>query len=204
MTRHLSPLDCLQNFESNVCIWLNGAVEAERPIWSRIWNCSQKRFCTDGGANRVVNRTPGLKRPDVVVGDMDSILEDVAKALRPTTRMIHAPDQDKTDLTKCLEFASRIVLLGGTAGRFDHVLAAINSLYYSTNQLNLEVYCLDSENLTFVLDEGEYVVNINRRLVTGTCGVVPFCQKPTVVTMSGFRWNLDNAITAFGGVDQHV
>ncbi|KAJ1350348.1 cAMP-dependent protein kinase subunit [Parelaphostrongylus tenuis] len=63
-----------------------------------------------------------------------------------------------------------------------------------------EVYCLDGENLTFVLDEGEHNIDIQRHLVTGTCGVVPFCQKETVVTMSGFRWNLEDAKMAFGGV----
>nr|CDJ84735.1 Thiamin pyrophosphokinase domain containing protein [Haemonchus contortus] len=207
--RQLSPFDCLQKLDDNVCVWLNGSPDAERPIWTRLWNSSKKRYCTDGGANRVVKRTPKLASPDVVLGDMDSIQSEVAEALRPTTRLIDAPDQDKTDLTKCLEFiaedfknhaAPRIVLLGGTSGRFDHVLAAINSLYNSTNQLQLEVYCLDGENLTFVLDEGEHSVKIDRQSVTGTCGVVPFCQKPTVVTMKGFRWDLENATMAFGGV----
>ncbi|KHJ98087.1 hypothetical protein OESDEN_01930 [Oesophagostomum dentatum] len=86
--------------------------------------------------------------------------------------------------------ASRVLLLGGTSGRFDHTLATINSLYYSSKFLTKDVYCLDGENLTCVLDEGEHVVRINPELVTGTCGIVPFCQKPTIVTMSGFRWNL--------------
>ncbi|RCN47740.1 thiamine diphosphokinase [Ancylostoma caninum] len=157
---------------NNVCIWLNGAVEAERPSWTRIWNVAKKRYCTDGGANRIVGREPELAPPDVVIGDMDSILSVVAEGLKPRCLLVHAPDQDKTDLTKCLEYiaedfkkglqlgfsfhtskASRVLLLGGTSGRFDHSLAAINSLYYSTKIMDKDVYCLDGENLTCVLDE---------------------------------------------------
>ncbi|KAK6742970.1 hypothetical protein RB195_010315 [Necator americanus] len=63
-----------------------------------------------------------------------------------------------------------------------------------------DVYCLDGENLTFVLDEGEYVVAVDRQFVTGTCGVVPFSQKQTIVTMEGFRWNLKGAKMSFGGL----
>uniref|UniRef100_A0A0N4XIA1 Thiamin pyrophosphokinase 1 (inferred by orthology to a C. elegans protein) n=1 Tax=Nippostrongylus brasiliensis TaxID=27835 RepID=A0A0N4XIA1_NIPBR len=125
-----------------------------RPIWIRLWNRAEKRYCTDGGANRVVNQE--LAPPEVVVGDMDSIMSTVADGLRSTTLLVHAPDQDKTDLTKCLEFASRVLLLGGTSGRLDHALAAINSLYNATALLNQKVYCLDGENFTFVLDEASY------------------------------------------------
>ncbi|VDM57571.1 unnamed protein product [Angiostrongylus costaricensis] len=158
---------------NNVCVWLNGAAESERPIWTTLWNISRRRYCTDGGANRVVDRI-NLQTPDVVIGDMDSILPAVEDSLKLTTLLIHAPDQDKTDLTKCLE-GSRVVLLGGTSGRFDHALAAINSMYHAT---------------TLMDEEGEHCIEIERHLVTGTCGVIPFCQKTTAVTMSGFRWNL--------------
>ncbi|CAJ0597799.1 unnamed protein product [Cylicocyclus nassatus] len=66
--------------------------------------------------------------------------------------------------------------------------------------MDKNVYCLDGENLTFVLREGESEIRIKRELVTGLCGVVPFCQKPTTVTMSGFRWNLNETPLAFGGI----
>uniref|UniRef100_A0A183G578 Thiamine diphosphokinase n=1 Tax=Heligmosomoides polygyrus TaxID=6339 RepID=A0A183G578_HELPZ len=138
-----------------------------------LWNHSLKRYCTDGGANRVAHRNSELAAPDVVIGDMDSIRPDVAEGLKRTVQL-----------------ASRILLLGGTSGRFDHALAAINSLFYATSQLNQEVYCLDGENLTFVLNEGKKCIKIDRQCVTGTCGVVPFCQRETIVTMTGFRWNL--------------
>ncbi|KJH46967.1 thiamine diphosphokinase [Dictyocaulus viviparus] len=184
---------------TNICVWLNGARESERPIWSKLWNNAEKRYCTDGGANQVVNRDQKLRPPDVVVGDMDSILPMVKDGLKLTTLLIHTPDQNKTDLTKCLEGA-RVVLLGGTSGRFDHVLAAINSMLYSTTLMTQEVFCLEGENLTFVLNEGEHYIKVDQKLITGTCGVIPFCQKTTVVTMTGFRWNLEGIEMAFGGL----
>ncbi|KAK6742968.1 hypothetical protein RB195_010314 [Necator americanus] len=108
MERHLSPLDCILRpgwcLENNVCVWLNGAPEAERPIWVKLWNTAQRRYCTDGGANRIMARNQELSFPDVVVGDMDSILTTVTENLRHRSLLIHTPDQDKTDLTKCLEY----------------------------------------------------------------------------------------------------
>lgn len=190
-------------------MWLNDAVGSERPVWTSLWNISKRRFCTDGGANRIVGR-PKLQPPDLVVGDMDSILPAVAESLKLKAVLINVPDQDKTDLTKCLEVVaehfknglegSRVVLLGGTSGRFDHALAAINSMYYSITIMNQEVYCLEGENLTFVIDEGEHYIEIDEQLVTGICGVIPFCQKVTTVTMNGFRWNLEDANMAFGSL----
>ncbi|KAJ1350349.1 hypothetical protein KIN20_006123 [Parelaphostrongylus tenuis] len=106
MKRLRCPLDCLLKPANNVCVWLNGALESERPVWTTLWNACKKRYCTDGGANRVVGRK-NLKSPDVVIGDMDSILPAVEDSLKLTTLVIHAPDQDKTDLTKCLEVVAQ-------------------------------------------------------------------------------------------------
>ncbi|KIH64923.1 hypothetical protein ANCDUO_04760 [Ancylostoma duodenale] len=84
---------------------------------------------------------------------MDSILNVVADGLRRRCLLVHAPDQDKTDLTKCLEYIAEDFKKDLQLGRFDHSLAAINSLYYSTKIMDKDVYCLDGENLTCVLDE---------------------------------------------------
>ncbi|CAJ0597798.1 unnamed protein product [Cylicocyclus nassatus] len=100
MVRKFSPLNCLLEAAKNACVWLNGAPEAERPVWSRLWNAAQKRYCTDGGANRVTGRKPELATPDVVIGDMDSIQPTIAERLKSRCLLVHAPDQDKTDLTK--------------------------------------------------------------------------------------------------------
>ncbi|EYB86683.1 hypothetical protein Y032_0275g1070 [Ancylostoma ceylanicum] len=121
MVRHLSPLDCLLKPASNVCIWLNGAVEAERPSWARLWNVAQKRYSTDGGANRIVGREPELAPPDVVLGDMDSILSIVAEGLKSRCLLVHAPDQDKTDLTKCLEYIAQDFKKGLQLGFLFHI-----------------------------------------------------------------------------------
>jgi thiamine pyrophosphokinase len=74
-------------------------------------------ICADGAANRELPR-----RPDAIVGDMDSIEQ------APTSvPLIRVEDPDLTDSEKCIHYLTghacdRIILLGGVGGRQDHHL----------------------------------------------------------------------------------
>ena len=57
-------------------------------------------LAADGGANHLGRI--GL-RPDAVIGDLDSISSGIRKFIGEE-RMIHRPDQDRTDLEKALEY----------------------------------------------------------------------------------------------------
>ncbi|QDY69587.1 thiamine diphosphokinase [Qingshengfaniella alkalisoli] len=80
----------------------------------------------DSGAEAVIalDRTP-----DAVIGDMDSLSDDVASRL-PTTLLHHIAEQDSTDFEKCLSRIEAPLILGAgfTGGRVDHTLAAMNVL----------------------------------------------------------------------------
>ena len=74
---------------------------------------------------------PQLGRPvDVVVGDLDSVDPELLAEARRTGSevMRHPRDKDRTDLALALDLAlarapARVVVLGGHAGRLDHLLA---------------------------------------------------------------------------------
>lgn len=131
---------------------------------------------------------------DAVVGDMDSV--DAARLRRAESdgaAIVRFPaDKDATDLELALaEVAStaapgdRIVLIGTTAGRFDHVLAAVLGL-------------AGPELAPFVCDAwlGTDVVHVVRGARSlamepgATFSILPV-HGPATVTESGVQWPLD-------------
>uniref|UniRef100_A0A1I7YI29 Thiamine diphosphokinase n=1 Tax=Steinernema glaseri TaxID=37863 RepID=A0A1I7YI29_9BILA len=48
--------------------------------------------------------------------------------------------------------------------------------------------------------QGDHTLRIDREATTGVCGFVPFCQRPTTVTTTGFRWDLEERELAFGAL----
>ncbi|RZO28534.1 MAG: thiamine diphosphokinase [SAR116 cluster bacterium] len=79
-------------------------------------------IAADGGAQTVM---AAGRRPDLVVGDMDSRID-----LPPEIRQLHLTGQDDTDFEKCLKriTAPLIVGFGFLDARLDHTLAAIHAL----------------------------------------------------------------------------
>jgi thiamine pyrophosphokinase len=84
----------------------------------------------DGGANHLAR--VGL-RPEVVVGDLDSISDGV-RVWMGEQRLIQRLDQDHTDLHKALTYcvderaAGRITVLAATSGRLDHAVENLGLL----------------------------------------------------------------------------
>lgn len=82
-------------------------------------------YCTDGAYEKALKI--GLK-PDVVVGDFDSILSVEI----PNVEVLHRPNQDFTDFDKCLqelefrEFGS-VDVFGATGLEHDHFLGNLST-----------------------------------------------------------------------------
>lgn len=71
------------------------------------------------------------RKPDYIVGDMDSLSNDIAK--RYEDKLIQITDQETNDLTKCVRFAAQLgirhlYILGATGKREDHALGNISLL----------------------------------------------------------------------------
>ena len=71
-----------------------------------LWNGSVFRACTDGAANRLRKRLligQSTALPDLIVGDLDSILGDTYDFFAAKgVPVVNTPDQNRTDLTKCM------------------------------------------------------------------------------------------------------
>ena len=80
------------------------------------------RLAADGGADHLARI--GL-RPDLLIGDLDSVTPET-RAWTGEARVLHRPDQDRTDLEKALIHVfdelrlDRLTVLGALGGRPDH------------------------------------------------------------------------------------
>jgi len=89
---------------------------------------SCRAVCCDGAADRYIAHG-GI--PAAIVGDCDSVGEDVRKRYR---EILHAdPDQNINDLTKAVRYclkrgAKKITIVGATGKREDHTLGNISLL----------------------------------------------------------------------------
>lgn len=85
--------------------------------------------CVDGGSSHAERL--GV-RPDVVIGDLDSVHEGTVARFRRAgvTFVTHPAEKDKTDLELALEYvvargARDITVVGATGDRLDHTLANV-------------------------------------------------------------------------------
>ena len=96
-----------------------------------------KKYATvvalDGAANRLAQS--GLF-PDVVLGDFDSIAQEVLEQCKAAqVNIVATPDQERSDISKGLEWVhktypeSNLSIVGVEIGRYDHHLAAYSALF---------------------------------------------------------------------------
>lgn len=86
----------------------------------------------DGGADSA----EGLgHRPDLVVGDFDSLSDTLRRAMDPS-QLVKVETQDTTDFDKALAAirAPFVLAVGFSGARLDHTLAAMNSLVRNPQQ----------------------------------------------------------------------
>ncbi len=129
-------------------------------------------------------------RVDVLVGDMDSITTSPIPNHVVVER--YPVDKDQTDLDLALELAmredpSRVVVIGGTGGRFDHELSTVG-LICSQRWATVE-------ELDWVSSRGRAHVVRRRRILHGDVGatvsLVPVGGPVTGITTSGLQWELE-------------
>lgn len=86
-----------------------------------------RTVAADGGADAL---DAAGRSPEAVIGDMDSVADPAAWRARLGPRFLHVPEQDSTDLQKCLRLtrAPLTVGIGFLGARLDHTLAALSAL----------------------------------------------------------------------------
>lgn len=101
------------------------AAQVASSLLPGLWASASTTICADGAANLLFDHHPTLT-PAFICGDLDSIRNDVADHYRTDgrTQIVHLPNQNHTDLHKCLCLLRRHLCGGGGDSTID--AAAIN------------------------------------------------------------------------------
>jgi thiamine pyrophosphokinase len=121
---------------------------------------AERIVCCDGSAQNLLQY--GLK-PDAIVGDLDSLTDDLARVF--ADRIYLDENQDTNDLTKAVSWCSDmgfkdIVIVGATGKREDHTIGNISLL-------------------------AEYVRDLNVIMVTDTGILQPFLKSSAISSFPG-------------------
>ena len=130
-------------------------------------------------------------RPDLVIGDMDSLSAD-GRARIGADRVHHIAEQVSTDFEKCLmRIEARFVIAVGFAGRrLDHTLAALNSM---VRRPRPQVVMIAAEDIVFLCPP-----RLELPTPAGT-RVSLFPMGPAQGTSTGLEWPIDGIAFAPGG-----
>ncbi|KAL6968498.1 cAMP-dependent protein kinase subunit [Sarracenia purpurea var. burkii] len=188
-----------------------------------LWKHAQLRICADGGANRVYDELPRLLphedvidvrkryKPDVIMGDMDSIRREVIDFYTNlgTEIIDESHDQDTTDLHKCVAFIRDctpnieksnlcILVTGALGGRFDHEVGNINVLCrFST----MRIVLLSDDCLIKLLPRTHcHEIHIQSSVEGPHCGLIPIGMPSQSTTTTGLQWDLADTEMKFGGL----
>lgn len=133
--------------------------------------------------------------PDYVVGDFDTVSGPVAERYRSLPFIVweqHKPEKNETDTELARSRAltlgcSKIVFLGATGGRLDHMLGNLHALY-ACMESGVEAYLIDPQNKISLLDEGR---TFYRRSLWGKyVSFLPYTEEVKGITLKGFKYPL--------------
>lgn len=180
-----------------ILIFANGQlneVEWIRPYFSR----AAAIIAADGGTRHLF----ALRRlPDVVIGDMDSLTDEIKGWLETAEilLLIHPPAKDQTDLELALDYAIQnyptetVLLFGAWGGRLDHSLANVLLLshpHWRYHPIKL-VEC--HEHVWLITAESTFTGSIG-----DTLSLIPIGGDVQIQSTTGLQWPLHNDTLVFG------
>lgn len=141
------------------------------------------------------------RRPDVIVGDLDSVdPQEVARLAAMGVQIErHPPAKNETDLELALECAQRhgadeVLLLGALGGRLDQTLG--NLLILVQREWPFALLIGEGDQLAQVMRSGE-LLHLQAP-VSGTVSVIPLSATVTGITYTGLEYPLIDATLHLG------
>lgn len=181
------------------CVILTGGTIENLAWLSEIIQEGDDLICADGGARYAA--ALGLV-PRVVIGDFDSLEENILRSLsrQGATIKKYPAAKDDTDTALALEEAlsrnpAEILILGGLGSRFDHSLGNVHLLRVAWER-GIPARIITEYN------EISLVAPNQPATVKGQPGqlfsLLPLTTEVTGVDVAGARWPLKNATFAIG------
>ena len=139
--------------------------------------------------------------PDVIIGDLDSLRDDVEDFYQSRgSSIIKEDEQDTNDLEKSLRYLESthgnsianlsVIILGGMGGRYDQEIATMHILYKWTHRFSRMVV-FNQYSSAFLLLPGHLHEIVPVDGVEGpVCGLLPLGFAVSNIATEGLQWNL--------------
>lgn len=132
--------------------------------------------------------------PNYLVGDFDSISEEILAKAVSDKIIRYNSEKDFTDTEAAMKLAielaaDEIVLLGATGTRIDHMMANINTLYLALEK-GVPAYMLDENNRIRLINS---TFTVEKSIVyNNTISFIPYSDVVEGVSLTGFYYPLEN------------
>lgn len=180
-------------------IVLAGGRIREADFYRTFFDQAELIVCADGGAALAMKLRV---RPDVVIGDLDSLDDSIREWLREAgSRLLsHPARKDETDTELALKYAlaqgaEEIIILGALGRRLDHTLA--NILLLAMPELGgRKARIVDEEHEVFLLRDGDEIFIEGKR--GDLVSLLPLTGDVAGIYTEGLEYALCDGTLRFG------